>query len=817
MGVERGDNWQEVETLFDAAWEILPARRRAWLAQQPARAAVIDQVLALLDAVGASGSFLEAPNAAIAGAEPSPMRFERLGCWRVRGRLGRGGMGQVYEVERDDGQFAQRAALKLIDAVDAASVARFHHERQVLATLDHPAIARVIDGGDAPDGRPFMVMEYVNGTPIDDYCAREAVDLRGRVRLVQQACDALAHAHARRVVHRDVTPSNLLVDTEGRVRLIDFGIAGIGGDEARVGAMSWDYAAPELACGGVVSTSADVYGVAAVLYRLVAGRPPRTAAGASPLVAVASLQAGTVPLTEALAGRPRMSGERALLADLDAILAHALARQASERPASVLALSDELERALAGDVVEARAGQRGYRFTRRVRRGRWWLASAATIVLSLVIGVGLAVMHAFEAERQRDEALREQARLAAIQQAVFHMFRSAGEAGGGEVRAADVLDAAAHRIGEEFADDPARGAPVLHALGELYFLLTDYTAAAPLLARLADADPRVVDPALIAAARYDLAQIAYRQGRIDDAADSLERAQAFWLSAPARWESRLLDSRLLESQVLRGRGDAAAAIGLLEAALPRRLAISGENHRETGVLYNNLAVACFDSGDHDAARRWFAAARTVWRESGLEQSPDALNTLNNAGAVELAAGVPRAAEALFEEALILRERLYGESAATAALVSNLGKLRLQGGRIEAALALLERAEVMAERYAGKGSVHHVATLTGIVEALLARGDVEAAETAALRANDLPMDGERTGGVATAMATLSLARVRHAQRRTDEAGRLLDLLEADTAGMQGSAVVRVRAQAAELRSLPEVPAPHRAPDRATPSP
>lgn len=811
----RAGDWPEIESLFDAAWELPAAERRAWLAGQRASDAVVAEVLALLDAAGSSADFLEDED--IPATEPVPMPFARIGAWRLRGRLGRGGMGLVHEVERDDGRFVQRAALKLIDTVDAASVARFHHERQVLATLDHPGIARIIDGGDAADGRPYMVMEYVDGTPIDIHCERHELDLRGRVRLVRQACDALAHAHARRVVHRDVTPSNLLVDVDGRTRLIDFGIAGIGGADAAAGAISWDYAAPELAGGGIVSTAVDVYGIAAVLYRLVAGRAPRSLAGASPLVAVTGLHGGILPLADARTDIPSRRADRALVADLGAILGRALDPDPAARYAGVAALRDDLARALDGSVVDARVGEPLHRLVRGMQRARAWLASAAAIVLSLAVGIGVALMQAREAARQRDDALREQARLEAIQQAVFHMFRSAGEAGGTEVRAADVLDAAARRVGDEFADDPARGAPVLHALGELYFLLTDYEAASPLLERLASADPRNVDPALVAAARYDLAQVAYRQGRIDDAVASLALAQAFWRADPARWESRLLDSRLLEAQVLRARGDAAGAIALLEAALPRRLSISGPAHRETGVLHNNLAVAHFDAGNTDAARAAFASAQAVWCASGLEQSPDALNTLNNAGALELSAGRLAEAEALLADALVLREHLYGDSAATAALVSNLGKLKLRAGQAGAAVELLERAAVMAERYAGTGSLHHVAALGGLSEALLAVGDVVGAEKVAHAATDsLPSESRASGAVA-ALAILATARVRAAQQRSAEASRLLDVHDGMVANVPGAMATRLRAQAAEVRALLALPVARPAPGTATPSP
>lgn len=817
-GAEQGSDWLAVEALFDLAWEIAPAQRLDWLRGQPVPAHVLAEVLQWLEAADESLGFLESDTVGeICGRAELP--FERIGCWRVCSLLGQGGMGSVHVVERDDGQFTQRAALKLIDAADADSAARFHRERQVLAALEHPGIARIVDGGDAPDGRPFLVMEYVAGVPIDRYCEAHAAGMRARIALMLQACEALAHAHARRVVHRDVTPANLLVDPDQRVRLIDFGIAEMGGAQAGEVALSWDYAAPELARGGTISTAVDVFGVGAVLYRLVSGRPPRSLAGASALVAASGLQARIAPIRETIRRQPDAGRwvDESLLGDIDAILQRALDPEPACRYESVNALRADLVRALDGDVVEARSHDRRHRLLRGLHRARWRVAAVAAIVLSLVTGTAVAVAHAREAARQRDEALREQARMEAVQQAVFHMFRSVGETRGSEAKAAEALDVAARRIEHEFVTDPARGGPILHALGELYFLLTDYEAAAPLLRRLADADPADVDPALIARGRHDLAQVLHRQGHAEEAAERLAQAQQFWRGDSIRWQSRLLDSRLLESQLLRQRGELGPAVAVLEAALPLRIEASGATHRETGVLHNNLAVAHFDAGDLEAARAQFGHARAVWRAAGLEQSPDALNTLNNAAAAELASGRPHEAESLFTAALELRNALYGESAATAALISNLGKLKLSLGEAAVASDLLGRAAQMAERYAGAGSLHHVAALAGLSEAFLALGDTQAAETTALAAQSSLPSGGREAGPAAAMAMLALGRVRVSQGDEREARRVLDSLRRLVGGLHGAIALRLGEQASRLTEQLEARQLRPAPGGAMPVP
>ena len=814
-------DWPRVEALFDAAWELPEDQRRDWILAQPDPEAIRSQAIALLDAATRSAGFLE-PESAHEDAPADRLQpGERAGAWRVLRHLGRGGMGEVYEVERDDGQFTQRAALKIIVHADAGAWQRFHNERQILAHLDHPGIARLIDGGLLEGGTPFMVMEYVDGAPIDAWCQAQEAGLRERVQLVQQACEALAHAHGKLVVHHDLKPSNLLVDPQGRVRLIDFGIARLAGQglDGGSGAMSQDYAAPEQATGHDTSTATDIHGLAAVLYRLVSGRAPRNTAGLSPVAAIARI-VGTPPrpLGEATdPSRWRDTGaNRALFADLEAILAKALAPDPSQRYQTAGQFHAELQQALERGPVQARLGERGHRLSRQLFRHRWTAAAAAVVVLSLAIGLGVAVAQAREAAHQRDQALREQARLEAVQQALFLMFRSAGELKGGEATAADVLGNAAQRVQDQFARDPAEAAPILHALGELNFLITDYEAAAPLLERLAKTDAAGVDPALVAAGRYDLAQVRFRQGDPDAARPLLAQAQAFWRQDLSRWESRLVDSRLLEAQLIKAGGDVDGAVALLREGLQRRIALSGAQHRETGIFHNNLGVALFGVGRMDEARASFQAARSVWQATGMEQTPDALNTLNNWGAVEIASGRPDVAEPLFREAVDLRRRYYGPSAATAALLSNHGKLLLMTGKPGQALPALREAAAMGAQFAGHGSLHHVAALSGQSEAELAltrTTDAERSADAALSAALETLGRDHPG---TAMASLAMAAVRGEQARPGEAQALLVEAERIAAAV-GPPGARIGAQAAVLRDRYRLPGNRPAPGTATPSP
>ncbi len=330
----------------------------------------------------------------------------RLGAWRITGILGRGGMGAVYEAARDDGAFRQRAALKLIRAhLDNDHVRRrFLEERQILAQLTHPNIARLLDGGESDDGVPFLVMEAVDGVSITDYCERQQLSVAARLRLFTTVCHAVHFAHTQLVVHRDLKPGNILVDAEGTVKLLDFGIAKLIAPGASTLltldgelALTPDYASPEQLRGEPVATSTDVYSLGAVLFEMLTGSRAHTF-GSYTLPEFVRVICDTQPILPSESAPPRVA--RSLRGDVDTIVLNALRKEASRRYASVEQMAEDVERHLSGRPVLARGDAWRYRAGKFIRRNRVGVTAAALLTLSLVGGIIGTVWQARRAERR---------------------------------------------------------------------------------------------------------------------------------------------------------------------------------------------------------------------------------------------------------------------------------------------------------------------------------------------------------------------------------------------------------------------------------
>lgn len=782
-------DWIRIETVLDEALDAEPEVREALIRARLGDApGLLQEALSLLAASNASATFLDVPTVT---PTPGLEAGTRFGAWCVVSPLGGGGMGEVYLVDRADGEYSQQAALKLMRPLPDSYWERFQTERQILAELDHPGVARLLDGGLSSDGRPFMVMEYVDGSPIDVWSDRHNADVRHRVSLILEVCQAVAHANAKLIVHRDIKPSNILVTEDGRTRLIDFGVARL--LAPAVGAwtetpVSIEYAAPELLEGKVATVMTDVYGLAATLYELLSGRAPIMVDGDPIGLAVRKVADEIPPRLTTLLQPP--AGQNAFIRDIEAILAKALRKEPTDRYPTVNAFAADMRDALDGRPVSARSGERGYAVRRFAYRRRWPIAAAAAVVLSLTCGLGLALIQAQRAERERDAALLEQARVQAVQQYLYFMLRDAAETGGIDANAEQILDNAAAQVLAQFEADPARGGPVVRMLGELYFYMNDYEAAEPLLTRLMTATD--VEPEIVAAAAYDLAQVKLRQSEPEAAARFLTQAQTFWSSDPQRWRSELVESRIAEARLLRDQGRVDESVALLQANLPARLAISGPRHRDTGVLYNDLGVMLVAAGRNEDAIPMFRSALGIWGATGLSQGPDALNTLNNLAALEVLSGRPERAEPLFAQAVAVRRRMYGPSAATAALISNYGKTLLQLNRPAEAAPLLEEATAMARDNAGVGSLHYASALAGLSEAKLKSGDL--AQAAGLSEQGLVDVRSELGPShpATAVVEISLARVRAAQGRRAEARALLSEAQAVLTPLGPAGASQIRA-------------------------
>ncbi len=412
------ERWRRVSELFAAALEREPTARASFLREatrdDPSLAA---EASGLLAADQEAGDFLNtpalSPTLAEALAAPAPSLVGRhIGPYRVLGEIGQGGMGTVYRAVRDDDQYHKQVAIKLVRGGDAEFVLRrFKAERQILANLEHPNIARLVDGGSTEEGWPYFSMEYVEGQPIDRYCA--ALGVRETIELVRTVCAAVQHAHQRLVIHRDLKPSNILVSTEGVPKLLDFGIAKLlGADVAEsdhatlstVGPlMTPEYASPEQVKGEAVTTASDVYSLGMLLYELLAGRRAYQMKTRAPeeLFRIVCHEMPAPP--SAVAVRPRA---RQLAGDLDTIVMKAIRKEPARRYATVGELSEDLHRHLAGLPVLARRDTLAYRSGKFVGRHRAAVAAAGLLVLSLAGGIVATLRQARIAETNRALAER---------------------------------------------------------------------------------------------------------------------------------------------------------------------------------------------------------------------------------------------------------------------------------------------------------------------------------------------------------------------------------------------------------------------------
>ena len=346
-----------------------------------------------------------------------PTQGRRLGPYRLVREIGRGGMGIVYEAERDDAEFERRVAIKVLPAAWAAPALaeRFRFERRVLAGLDHPNIARLLDAGTTDDGVPYFVMEYVDGKPIDVWCRERGLTVRQRVEMLLSVCGAVAHAHQHLVVHRDLKPANILITTDGVPKLLDFGIATLvsvdGGASAgltRTGQSSFtpEYASPEQVRGERVTTATDVYSLGVLAYRLLSGRLPyalHTSHG-QPLPPMEAMRVICEVDPPAPGSVATAADATVLRGDLDTVVLKALRKNPRERYASVFALSADLAAWMDGQLVSATPATLGYRLRKFVARNRTGAVAAAAVVLALVGGGAATAWQARVARIERDKA-----------------------------------------------------------------------------------------------------------------------------------------------------------------------------------------------------------------------------------------------------------------------------------------------------------------------------------------------------------------------------------------------------------------------------
>lgn len=712
------DRRQRVEEIFEAALGLPVEERSAFVADASPDETLERQVTELLMAHERAEGVLERP---AAPPVPSLPPGFRVGPYRIMGELGRGGMGVVYAAERDDGQFRRRVAIKVLRAdADPALEARVVAERQILASLDHPNIARLLDGGVTGDGRPFLVMEHVDGLPIDVYADRMRLTLEERVRLFITVAEAVQYAHRNLVVHRDLKPSNILVTSRGDVKLLDFGIAKLLNPALAAGptpltlgeprALTPEYASPEQIRGAPLSTATDVYSLGVVLYRLLAGRHPYTfdAQSMESIVEVVSRQAPARP-SNALGtgwepGELRQAAEdrrttperwvRRLQGDLDAIVLHALRKDPGDRYGSPQLLAHDLARHLEGLPVDARKGARGYRLRSFLRRHRYTLAAAAVVALSLLGGAGAALWQARVAEREREraeEALRESEEVADFLMSLFTVSDPA-DIRLEQVTAADLLRRGVLQV-EALSAEPLVQARMLSVIADVHQQLGQYDQAIDLYrralaVRMAELGAENVN---VAAAMNDLG-VALRNvaGGFDESRSLHQEALRIQRAVLPPGDPAIATTL---SHLAYIEFDLARRAELQQEILEIRAAALGPDDRQTIDALMSLANTERGLGHYEAAEDLLRRALAAGRRSLGEEDAEAVIPMMHLGDV-LFEHLGRAdeAERLYREALAIQEAERGPSDLLLIHgLHSLGSLLGRQGRHDEAEATLRRA------------------------------------------------------------------------------------------------------------------------------
>jgi eukaryotic-like serine/threonine-protein kinase len=695
---------------------------------------------------------------------------DRIGPYQVRRVLGRGGMGEVYLCERADEQYQKQVAIKLVSrgVLSRQVQTRLRTERQILATLDHPNIARLLDGGTTAEGIPYLVLEYVEGEPIDTYCDTHRLSIGARLQLFRVVCSAVQSAHRNLIVHRDLKPSNILVTADGTPKLLDFGIAKlldvrqtahtIAMTQADVRIMTPDHASPEQIRGELITTASDVYVLGVLLYELLCGQRPFQVSGLrfreiervicekeppppSDACKTTDLSSRELERIAEQRGSTSQRLRRELSGDLDNIVMMAMRKEPERRYGSVERFSADIDLHLRGMPVLARQDTWGYRAHKFVARHTLGVVLSGLFVLLLA---GFAVSMYIQAERLREERDRTRAqferaeaernRAERVSTFLVDLFRRSDpwESGGENATALELLERGAQRIETELANDPDTQANLLDAVGRVYLARGETDKAIALLDR------------------------ALRLRRDLFGSEHLITASSMQgLGIARRYKGEFDQSRVL-----------------LEDALRIQTQKLGERSEPVAVTLDELARWYRDIGHLDVAEKTFRRSLASFTAVDGPQSPQVSSVTNDLATLLLYKGEPAAAEQLYRKALDAdRARLKPDHPLLATEMTNLAiALQMQGKLTEAEPLFKESIESL-ERVLGRDHSSTIGALSNYGWFLQVKGDMDGAEKVLrdVLALDQKVQGRSHPYVGHDMS--NLADLLYARGQFDEAERL----------------------------------------------
>lgn len=718
------DQWREISPLLDEALDLSVDQREVWLQSLTAsRPQLIGLLGGLLEEHHALSRehFLES-----SPESPEGRRFlqgHTVGPYTLVSPIGQGGMGQVWLAERSDGRFERRVAIKFLQfsVATRAGAERFRQEGRILGSLTDPHIAELIDAGVMPDGQPYMVLEYVEGEPIDQYCDALALDVNARIRLFLDVLAALAHAHATLIVHRDIKPSNVLVSKDGQVKLLDFGIAKMLAHEGDVvgsgsltleagAALTPQFAAPEQVTGGAVTTATDVYAAGVLLYLLLTGQHPAGPGPHSPaslIKAIVELEplrpSDAIPSDAAVltAGKRPTAPDRLrrqLRGDLETIVLKALKKAPSERYGSIAEFSDDLRRYLNYEPVSARPDTIAYRAVKFARRNQLAVTLAALVVIATIVGLVGTLIQARTARRERDSAFRERDRADRIADFMTGIFKVSDprERAGQTVSARELLDKAAGDINSNLTEEPEVRAQLLHVMGRAYLNLGLFARAESLFRQGIQASKSFQgqDSRDALNMTHDLAWAVMQQGRVTEA-EGIERILLETqrrVLGPNDGDTLATMEELAFTVCNEGKAACAEGIQLTRKVLQQQTRTLGPDARYTLVTMDNLAIMLASANRLDEALKLEqdSLARHI-RALGPENL-DTVNAMLNLGDFQRDAGDEDDAEQTFGKLLEIENRFLGPDQLEIAVTKyDLASVLVRKGRKEEAVPLIRQA------------------------------------------------------------------------------------------------------------------------------
>jgi serine/threonine protein kinase len=833
------EEWLKVEAALNAALELEPVRRREFLDQMGASTPELRrEVESLLVCEEKADSFLAAPAIAFSSDffdddEGVDSRAgQTIGHYRILREIGRGGMGAVFLGVRADAQYQKRVAIKLVRrGMDSDDILRrFRNERQILASLDHPNIARLLDGGTTDDGLPYLVMEYVEGTPVTKYCDRQHLTTNERLELFRTICAAVQHAHQNLVVHRDLKPSNILITSDGTPKLLDFGIAKVLNPElsatsientrTELRVLTPDYASPEQLRGEQLTTASDVYSLGVVLYELLTGHHPYRATKAPPheLARIILDQEPTKPstavghtekvargdtepeitITPETVSRVRDTQpdklRRRLAGDLDNIVLMALRKEPRRRYESASQLAADIGRHMDGLPVIARKDTFKYRATKFVRRNRLGVAAAVVILLSLLSGIAVSLWQvkrvneqakiaAHERDRARVEAAKAE-RINAFLQGVLGFsnrgWLSPNPQRNREATITDALNEASRRAETELADQPEVLAAVLFSLGQSYIGQQNKLDVAEQHLRKSLEIRRRVLGSLhqdTATSMSALGEFLVGMGKFDEA-ESLGR-EAVAVFRRAR-QTGVVNSQGFAISLntvgtaLISKGDAAGGEQFMREALEASANFTGVARAGRGIMYSNLSVALGNQGDIDGAIAALQMSLEEYRRvPGDRQGLEVGMTLGNLASFLIIRGDYAEAEPLLRESLDIHQKVMDGKhlGATWSLIYLADNYYLHGD-YRRAREEVDRALEIQRPMLPEGHIDYARSWTVLGKILTRTNDLKGGESYLRRALELRTRALKPGHWRLAETQGALGENLIAQKRYSEAETLL---------------------------------------------